>query len=119
MFQIRADARSKYSHMSVKRMVEMITPIGLYVNKSIVQIFADIDSYQYCLMCLLLCVDENGAITTLLPNHAISPELLGDLNKWKSEGANLDDVIEWLRLQTVPPSYQIHTWTEGITIYCC
>ncbi|XP_065892094.1 uncharacterized protein [Dysidea avara] len=84
VFQIRADARSKYSHMSVKRMVEMITPI-----------------------------DENGAITALLPNHAISPELLGDLNKWKSEGANLDDVIEWLRLQTVPPGYEIHTWTEG------
>ena len=70
-------------------------------------------------MCLLLCVDENGAITALLPNHAISPELLGDLNKWKSEGANLDDVIEWLRLQTVLPGYEIHTWTEGITIYCC
>ncbi|XP_065889311.1 uncharacterized protein [Dysidea avara] len=84
VFQIRADVRSKYTHMSMKRMIEMITPI---------------------------C--ENGAITALLPNHAVSPELLGDLKKWNSEGASLDDAIERLRLRTVPSGYEIHIWIEG------
>ena len=60
---------------------------------------------------------ENGAVTALLPNHAVSCELLTDLRKWNLEGATLDDAIERLRLRTVPPGYTIHTWMEGICIH--
>ena len=98
VFQIRADVRSKYSHMSMKRMVEMITPICtwmLYCTDMPVNFLL---SGLSLLLDMLFILGENGAITALLPNHAVSPELLGDLKKWNSEGASLDDAIELLRL---------------------
>ena len=64
---------------------------------------------------MLFILGENGTITALLPHHAVSPELLGELSKWNFEGASLDDVIERLRLQTVPSGYKIHTWAY---IFC-
>ncbi|XP_065917202.1 uncharacterized protein [Dysidea avara] len=39
----------------------------------------------------------------------------GETKIWYSEGATTDDVIERLRLRTVPSGYAIHSWTEGKT----
>ena len=62
-----------------------------------------------------LCVGgKDGTVTTLESNTAISTELLSEIKKWYTEGATNDDVIERLRLRTVPPGYPIHSWIEGI-----
>ena len=71
-------------------------------------------SEPYIILHISFILGENRAITVLLPNPAVSPELLGELSKWKSEGASLDDTIECLRLCTVPFGYEIHIWTECI-----
>lgn len=42
----------------------------------------------------------------------MSPELLAEIHKWYSEGADQDDVVERLRLRTMPSGYKIHTWRE-------
>ena len=49
----------------------------------------------------------------MLPYEAVSPVLIAEIQKWYSNGAEEDDVIERLRLRTVPPGYKIHTWIEG------
>lgn len=56
---------------------------------------------------------NNGTLAAMLPNNAVSLELLAEIQKWYLEGANQDDVVERLRLRTVPPGYKIHNWTEG------
>ena len=56
---------------------------------------------------------NNGTLTPVLPNNAVSLQLLAEIQKWYSEGANQDDVVERLRLRTVPPGYKIHNWIEG------
>lgn len=57
--------------------------------------------------------DIDGSITAVLSNPAINLELLSELKSWYAEGASVDDIIERLRLQTVPPGYAIHSWIEG------
>ena len=59
---------------------------------------------------------EDGCVNAVQPNHAITTELLGKIKIWYSEGATTDDVIERLRLRTVPSGYAIHSWTEGKAI---
>ena len=56
---------------------------------------------------------ENGTLVTTLPYEAVSPVLLTEIQKWYSDGADEDDVIERLRLRTVPPGFKIHNWIEG------
>ena len=61
-----------------------------------------------------MCTDnKDGNVTAVLPNPAISIKSLDEIKKWYAEGATIDDVIERLRLKTVPPGYSIHSWTEG------
>ena len=57
---------------------------------------------------------KDGSVSALESNPAISTELLREIKKWYAEGATTDDVIERLRLQTVPPGYTFHNWTEGM-----
>ena len=40
--------------------------------------------------------------------------LLQQIHGWIEAGATEDDVIDRLRLQTVPTGYTIHTWIEGL-----
>ena len=49
----------------------------------------------------------------MLPYEAVSPVLIAEIQKWYSNGAEEDDVIERLKLRTVPPGYKIHNWIEG------
>jgi len=60
---------------------------------------------------------KEGSISAVLYNPAISAELLDEINSWYTQGATVDDVIERLRLRTVPPGYTIHNWIEGVLIY--
>ena len=55
----------------------------------------------------------NGEFTARVPNPAVHTDLLGKVHSWIAAGATIDDVIERLRLQTVPTGYTIHTWAEG------
>lgn len=57
-------------------------------------------------------LDQNGTLTAMSSNNAVTLDLLTESHKWYSEGANQDDVVERLRLRTVPPGYKIHSWTE-------
>ena len=61
----------------------------------------------------MFAVMEDGHVAAVQPNPAITDELLGDIKVWYDEGATSDDVIERLRLRTVPTGYAIHSWTEG------
>ena len=68
---------------------------------------------QLCVLgiCILYAVyiinctgNKDGDVTAVLLNPAISVELL-EIKKWYAEGATIDDVIERLRLRTVPLGY--------------
>lgn len=59
----------------------------------------------------------NGSLTAVIPNPAVEPALLKQINAWIEAGVTMDDVIERLRLQTVPSGYTIHNWTEGFSCY--
>jgi len=56
---------------------------------------------------------KDGSVTASLPNPAISTELLEEIQLWYDHGATVNDVIDRLRLKTVPPGYVTHSWIEG------
>ena len=56
---------------------------------------------------------EDGNITAVLSNPAVT---VGLLKSWYAEGATVNDVVERLRLRTVPCGYTIHSWTEGAVV---
>ena len=62
---------------------------------------------------------ERDGVVARVRNPAINSELLQEVYKWNMEGATMDDVIERLRLRTVPSKYtgSIHSWTDGITLF--
>ena len=68
-------------------------------------------------MFIYLLGAANGTITAKIHNPAVESTLLQQIYLWIEAGATLDDVIERLRLQTVPPGNTIHNWTEGIGCY--
>ena len=46
--------------------------------------------------------------------------LKGCINSWIKAGATTDNIIERLRLETVPAvGYKFHTWTEGTYPLLC
>ena len=66
---------------------------------SVFQICADVRSkYSRIRATILHVLGKNGAVAALLTDPAVSPELLGELSEWISEGASLNDAIERLRL---------------------
>ena len=60
--------------------------------------------------------DIDSKLTAHVPNPAVHADLLGIVHGWITAGATIDDVIERLRLQTIPMGYTIHTLTEGTYI---
>lgn len=63
------------------------------------------------------CVCVAGKSDTMeakLFNPAVSTLLLKEIQHWIDEGATMSDVIERLRLRTVPPGYPIHTWETSM-----
>ena len=51
---------------------------------------------------MLYIGSKEGNISAALHNPAISGKLLGEIDSWYAQGATVDDVIERLRLRTVP-----------------
>ena len=64
-------------------------------------------------------VDDNGRIIARVTNPAVSSTLLQEVYQWNKEGATIDDIIERLRLRTVPSEYvgTIHTWIDGMAVF--
>ena len=62
---------------------------------------------------------ERDGVVARVRNPAVSSELLQEVYKWNRKDATIDDVIERLRLQTVPSKYTgaIHSWADGITLF--
>ena len=71
------------------------------------------------LSCILYGIVERDGVVARVRNPAVNSELLQEVYKWNMEGATMDDVIERLRLRTVPSKYtgSIHSWTDGITLF--
>ena len=103
VFQIRADARAKFSHVGINKMINMITLTRTYITNFYVFYAANIDS-------------EDRSVAAYLPNPAINTELLKEIQQWYDQGATVDDVIDRLRLKTVPPGYVTHSWIEGAVV---
>ena len=109
LFQIRSDVRSKYSRMSEKKMLKMITPQcrSLYVN---------ITKYKLLIPYYVVKINHvgsSGVISAQVHNPAVTRSLLNEIGQWKAEGCSDVDVITRLRLRTVPLGYEIHTWMAG------
>jgi len=50
-------------------------------------------------------------------NPAVSSSILAEIWKWKQEKASLEDIVQYLRLRTVPIGYQYHNWKSGWLMY--
>jgi len=57
--------------------------------------------------------DKNENIKAQVPNPAVDISLLREILSWTREGASCDDVIERLRVRTVPSGYTYHNWIDG------
>ena len=53
-----------------------------------------------------------------IPHSAVPTALLTEILLWKDEGCSEMDVIERLRLRTIPDGYHYHTWNYGIIMTC-
>ena len=70
--------------------------------------------YIICNVGILTHNFPDGSFTATIPNVAVGNTLLEQINGWIKVGVKEDDVIDRLRLKTVPSSYTYHTWTEGL-----
>ena len=104
VFQILSNARRKYAQKKQQTMIEMLSPLRKYA----------------CLNNIIIVKypgNANGIFTARVPNNAVSQDLLAALiHGWITAGASMDDVVERLRLRTVPTGYAIHNWINGIAI---
>lgn len=57
--------------------------------------------------------DANGQLTARVPNPAVCADLLKQVHGWVESGATTDDVVDRLRVRTVPTGYTFHKWVEG------
>ena len=58
----------------------------------------------------------DGQVVAEVPNPAVPTTLLEEILNWKMQGATTKDVLERLRVRTVPMGYSPHTWTPGIIL---
>ena len=62
----------------------------------------------------VIVVCSDGSISALIPNPAVSAGLLNEIHSWQRP---IEDVIERLRLRTVPPGYTVSKWYLGKLIH--
>lgn len=48
------------------------------------------------------------------PTDFVKEPLLKEKESWKIEGSSDEDIIQRLRVRTVPPGYSTAPWTPGI-----
>ena len=71
---------------------------------------------MYMYMLYSFSVGLGDDVVAEIPNSAVPTALLTEILLWKEEGCSEMDVIERLRLRTIPDGYQYHTWNYGINI---
>ena len=108
VLQIRSTIRAKYSRLSKKVMLEMLTTkrnsLGqVHVRFSLINFF-------------YISVMANSLITCLKPSPFVSAQLLCEIHIWKEVlGLTWEDIISRLRPCTIPSGYKIHSWIPGNT----
>ena len=55
----------------------------------------------------------NSNLVAEKPNPAVSSSVLDEIWKWKKENASTEDLVQRLRLRTVPIGCQYHNWKSG------
>ena len=90
----------------------------MYNNYTYLKNFTFLRLNFTCQVSTLNLGDPNENITAVVPNSAVSRQLLKEIQSWKNEGASTDDVITRLRMRTGPPGYvgTIHNWCDGMYI---
>ena len=105
IFEVRSLARRKYSHLSAKRMIGMLTPKCESVGQICVLLI------EVC--CKLHLGGKDGIIEAEVVNRAVPTKVLKEILTWKGEGCTIDDIVTRLRNRTVPSGYAHHMWSEG------
>ena len=59
----------------------------------------------------ILCTETTDGIVALKENPAVSEETLLNIFQWKRSGVERSDILERLRMQTVPAGYIPKTWS--------
>lgn len=105
VLQIRSTIRAKYSRLSKKVMLEMLTPKRNLLVR-----------FMYVFICFYISVMANSLITCLKPSPFVSAQLLCEIHIWKEVlGLTWEDIISRLRPRTVPSGYKFHSWIPGNT----
>ena len=94
VFQIRANVRSKFARVGINKTMKIITLTHLLIV------------YGFIVMNI---GNKDGIVAASVPNPTISTELLKEIQQWYDHGATVDDVIDRLRMKTVPPGYATHS----------
>ena len=55
-----------------------------------------------------------GQVVAKKAHPGVNSELLADILKWQKQGLDWIDILNRLRLRTVPPGYTYHPWKSGI-----
>ena len=136
VFQIHANARAKFARVGINKMMKndhsysLINRVWFIVvnigNKNGI-VTASVPNLDKMMKMITLThmyfivygfIVENignkyGIVAASVPNPAISTELLREIQQWYDHGATVYDVIDRLRMKTVPPGYATHSWIQG------
>ena len=55
----------------------------------------------------------DGQIVAEYQNPAVPKTILKEILSWMAQGATAKDVVQHLRLRTVPPGFSPHPWIPG------
>lgn len=100
VLKLKSDARTKYSKMGPKKLLDMLTPIG-ESHLSITTMFMHVREPCTCLG------TDGGAVES---NPAVPNEVLVKIAHLKQDGISMEDIVSRLRSRTVPPGHAYHTW---------
>ena len=70
-------------------------------------------TYSLHIHFLHFTVNSDGSVTAEMPDGAVSEATLHMVLEWKKSGVGMDEIINRLRAQTVPPGYPVHPWIPG------
>ena len=55
----------------------------------------------------------DGIVGGRIPNPAIPLHVLAEISGWMRAEVSMDDVVDQLRVRTIPTGYTPHPWTPG------
>lgn len=109
IFQLRSNARNKYSRKGTETLKAMFTPVGIHNNFTYQALYL-IDFFCFCCFGI---VTSDGKIEAELNNPVVPTSVLEDIWRWKQAGATFEDVLRRLRLKCVPPNVVPKPWMPG------